>query len=81
MATNKILNDITSIPYLEEPHHLLYAFMAISVLFIVEFYIEYKKVNLNNNYIRVCGLCAIGLVSLILSFGVFDGGQFIYFQF
>ena len=33
------------------------------------------------NELRVHTLCSIGLLAAILLMGVFDGGQFIYFQF
>jgi hypothetical protein len=56
--------------------------LGIFVLFVSEYCIEYKKIVVdNNNNLKVYTLCGIGLIALILSIGVFDGGQFIYFQF
>lgn len=60
----------------------LVTLFVLFVLFVVEYSIEYKKINVNSsNYLRVYTISSICLVILILSLGVFDGGQFIYFQF
>jgi len=71
-----ILNNGTAI--------LLYSFFAISFLLAVEFKKEFytdsftlshhKNFWVRNSYYSL-------LVILIILFGVFDGGQFIYFQF
>ena len=62
--------------------NLMYAFIALIVLFIAEYCVEYKKVVVNDkSFFRVYVLCGIGLLTAILSMGVFNGGQFIYFQF
>ena len=56
--------------------------MAIAVAFVAEYIIEYKKINVTtDNSLRVYTVCSIMMLSAILFFGVFDGGQFIYFQF
>lgn len=81
IAINKMILDLRSTPFLEKTQ-LFYAAFAILVLFVTEYIIEYKKVVVTErNSLRVFSLCSIGLLSLILSIGVFDGGQFIYFQF
>ena len=62
--------------------HLFYGVVAIVLLFIGEYIVEYKKMEVTEkNMLRVYSLSGIVLLSLILSLGVFDGGQFIYFQF
>ncbi len=71
-----IFNDGTAI--------LLYSFFAISFLLVVEFKKEFYKGSftlshhtnfwVRNSYYSL-------LVIIIILFGVFDGGQFIYFQF
>ena len=69
-------------PFLKGISHLGYASIGLVVLFVAEYVIEYKKVNVTNyNCIRIYSLCSIGLLALILGIGVFNGGQFIYFQF
>ena len=78
----KIFSDI-SIPVLDEAkRHLFYAFLGILILFVAEYGIEYKKVQVNeHNFMKVYTLCSVFLLSVILSIGIFNGGQFIYFQF
>ena len=81
-ANKVIFTDLISKPFLNEVTHLVYALFALFVLFVVEYCVEYKKVNVNeSNFLRVHTLSSIGLIVLILLFGVFNGGQFIYFQF
>lgn len=78
---SKIFTDL-QMPAIVEVKHLLYAGIGILVVFMAEYTVEYKKVVINNhNLLKVYCPCAIGLLVAILSFGVFDGGQFIYFQF
>lgn len=82
MASNKMFTNLNEPPFLNEPIHVLYAFFSIFILFIAECCIEYKKVNVNSsNYQRIYTMTSIGLLFLILSCGIFNGGQFIYFQF
>ena len=82
MAIGQMFTNSMCLPFLKGISQLGYAFIGLFVLFVVEYVIEYKKVNVNeSNFIRVFSLCSIGLLALILGVGVFDGGQFIYFQF
>ena len=77
----KMLTNI-QMPAIVEIKHLLYAGIGILVVFFAEYAVEYKKVVINDsNFLKVYCPCAIGLLVAILSIGVFDGGQFIYFQF
>lgn len=65
-----------------DKQQLFYGLIGVIILVFFEYLIEYKKININDkNYIKLYSLASIGLISLILSFGIFDGGQFIYFQF
>lgn len=60
---------------------LLDAF-ALSFLFIVEYFIEYKKVDItDHNFFKMHTVTSVALSLILLCFGIFDGGQFIYFQF
>lgn len=62
--------------------HLGYSMFAILILFISEFFIEYKRISVTDkNSLKIYSLCSVALLSLILGIGVFNGGQFIYFQF
>ncbi|WEA01238.1 MBOAT family O-acyltransferase [Mucilaginibacter sp. SJ] len=70
--------------FIGEPSYFLYDLMAIAALFFYELKQEYGLHSLrllhNENWgIRMASY--LGLVFIILLFGVFDGGQFIYFQF
>lgn len=81
LAIKKIFADLC-LPSSLEGKHLVYSLMAIAVAFIAEYIIEYKKINVTtDNSLRVYTVCSIMMLSAILFFGVFDGGQFIYFQF
>lgn len=57
--------------------------IAIALLFTIEYFMEFKpNVKLfghNNCYVRWASV--LSLLFIILVFGVFNGGQFIYFQF
>lgn len=64
--------------------HLIYSFFAIGILMLVEFKQEYLKDSLNLDQHPVGlvrELVYASLAVIILLLGVFDGGQFIYFQF
>lgn len=62
--------------------HLFYGIIAVLMLFVGEYIVEYKKVEItDNNMIKIYSLSSIILLTIILSMGIFDGGQFIYFQF
>ncbi|QEM09642.1 MBOAT family O-acyltransferase [Mucilaginibacter rubeus] len=70
--------------FIGEPTYFLYDFMAIAALFFYELKQEYNLRSLrflhNENWgVRMASY--LGLIFIILLFGVFDGGQFIYFQF
>lgn len=70
--------------FIGTPSVLIYSFFAISFLLIVEFKSEYLKGSLQFLHSRnawVRKLSYSFLIILILMIGVFDGGQFIYFQF
>jgi alginate O-acetyltransferase complex protein AlgI len=70
--------------FYESPYIIIYAVIGIISLLAVELKLEYFKDSwsvLNNKYliVRIAGIIIIVLVILLI--GVFDGGQFIYFQF
>ncbi|MFT3680255.1 MAG: MBOAT family O-acyltransferase [Ferruginibacter sp.] len=70
--------------YYENPSMLLYSFMAIGFLFLMEYKVQYFKGSFsffNNKSSLVRNISYAIIVLLILLIGVFDGGQFIYFQF
>nr|MBC8385226.1 MBOAT family protein [Candidatus Cloacimonadota bacterium] len=62
----------------------VYSIVAILFLFFVELEQEYKIFNfslLNNKHYLIRHLSYVSAVMILLLFGVFGGGQFIYFQF
>lgn len=63
--------------------YLVYSLSAIALLFMVEYVREYHvQLELfENRKIEVRYLSYTAMAVIILLFGVFDGGQFIYFQF
>jgi alginate O-acetyltransferase complex protein AlgI len=70
--------------YIGTPAMFIYSIMAIGLLLIAEFKLEYIKNRfsiMNSNKPWVRHLSYASIILLILLFGVFDGGQFIYFQF
>jgi D-alanyl-lipoteichoic acid acyltransferase DltB (MBOAT superfamily) len=70
--------------FIESPSMLIFALVGISLLFIVEFRWEYFPKSfspMKSKFRFVRNLSYAFLVILILLIGVFDGGQFIYFQF
>lgn len=70
--------------FLSTPSMMAYSIIAILILFAVEFKNEYYKGSFtlfNNQNWLVRNLSYTVLILLILLIGVFDGGQFIYFQF
>ena len=80
-ALSQVLTNFQQVNLLDK-FHLFYGVVAIVILFIGEYIVEYKKVEVTGkNMLRVYSLSGVVLLSLILSLGVFDGGQFIYFQF
>ena len=70
--------------FMKNPSMMIYSFFGIFLLICVEFKKEYYKGEFSffnhENWI-VRNLSYASLVIIILLFGVFDGGQFIYFQF
>ena len=70
--------------FIENPSMIIYPFCGILLLLCVELKQEYYKGSFsffhNKNWM-IRNLSYTFLVILILLFGVFDGGQFIYFQF
>lgn len=82
LATKQMLTSIPSPLFLNEAIHLAYAVFALFILFIVEYSVEYEKIKITErNITQSYALSSIGLLILILSMGIFNGGQFIYFQF
>lgn len=85
-TANTLLKNMTIIDlniYIGDIHTLLYSLLGISILFIVEFLEERKKISTlkisSNAKIRYTYYVII--IFCILLFGVFDESQFIYFQF
>jgi D-alanyl-lipoteichoic acid acyltransferase DltB (MBOAT superfamily) len=64
---------------------MVYSIFFLFVMLITEFFEEYKLFNnfslINNNNLIVRHITYFSLIITIMLFGVFDGGQFIYFQF
>ncbi len=82
VASEQIFTNLINAPYLLDVENIVLTISSLIILFVVEYCIEYKIVVVtSSNLLRVYVLSSIGLLALILSFGVFDGGQFIYFQF
>lgn len=84
LAINKILTNFTGPIWYENPSMVIITLFSISILFFVEFKMEYYKGSisfLNNKSWAVRSLSYALLIIVILLIGVFDGGQFIYFQF
>jgi hypothetical protein len=67
----------------EPPTAFTYSIFAVLLLVIVEhvqeFYPNVKIINNSNIVIRYAAY--VFLLTLLISIGVFNGGQFIYFQF
>lgn len=64
-------------------NRIVLCFLVITILFVKEYIEEYKiQFSWQNNHKEFCDNSWMIVLSLcILWFGVFDGGQFIYFQF
>lgn len=70
--------------YYENPSMILYAVLSIALLLVAEIKVEYYKGKFsffNNQHWLVRNLSYAMIIILILMIGVFDGSQFIYFQF
>lgn len=71
-------------PYLAEPSQLIFSLIGIAFLFLYDFQNEFlpqQNLLLNNRNVIVRNITYASICLLILLMGVFDGGQFIYFQF
>lgn len=80
-ASTKIFTNIKS-PLFISTATLVYSFIGIFILFVVEYVIEYNRIKITKtNILKIYTLCSAALLILILNLGVFNGGQFIYFQF
>ncbi|WP_234461820.1 MBOAT family O-acyltransferase [Pedobacter segetis] len=70
--------------FIENPSKMIYSLAAIGFLMLIEYKREYYKGRVkffdNKNWL-VRNFSYASLIIIILLFGVFDGGQFIYFQF
>lgn len=70
--------------FITSPPELIYSVFGIFLLIIIESRTEYQhnvfSLFYHQNWV-VKNLAYISIIVLILLFGVFDGGQFIYFQF
>ena len=59
-----------------------YNLMILLMLFVIEYMIEYKKISLVSSYPLPVHICmSLFLIFAIFLLGVFEGEQFIYFQF
>ena len=70
--------------FIENPSKMIFSFMGVGILLLVEFKREFYKGNFsfyNHPNWLIRNLTYATLVVLIILTGVFDGGQFIYFQF
>lgn len=80
----KIFSNIISPLYFGNPSTIIFSLLGILILFSAEWQMEYRQGGLpflnNKNWI-VRKLSYAVLIIIILLIGVFDGGQFIYFQF
>lgn len=81
-AVGKIFSTQLGAPKILELSHFIYGMIAVFLLFISEYVVEYKKIVVNDrNFLKVYVTISACLLIIILSIGKFDGGQFIYFQF
>lgn len=82
-----IIEKIFTLPghvFYENPSNLIFALMGISVILLADLKQEYysgRWLIFNNKYSSIRIASIILFVMIILIAGVFDGGQFIYFQF
>lgn len=81
IATSSLIANM-GMPHISGANHLVFSLIAIFILFVAEYVIEYKKVAVTEkNALKIYSMTSISLITLILGLGVFNGGQFIYFQF
>ncbi len=84
LVIEKIFTDFHGSIWFENPSMLLISSISIFILFFVEFKLEYYRGQFsffNNKHWIIRFLSYSSLIIIILLIGVFDGGQFIYFQF
>lgn len=80
-AVGKVFTDLNATLFIDKTT-LFYSLLALIILFISEYIVEYKRIKITDkNMLFIYSLASILLISDILLFGVFNGGQFIYFQF
>lgn len=80
-ATIKMLSNVDS-GLLEVIQNQRTCIYIIVLLFIIEYCLEYKKLQFVEKHFLLSNICiSIVLILIILSLGSPDGGQFIYFQF
>jgi D-alanyl-lipoteichoic acid acyltransferase DltB (MBOAT superfamily) len=83
VVINKIFTSIGT-PFYESPGNIIYAIFGIVTLIMVDFKREYFKdrfLLLHSKYYLIRLSTIVSMVIVILIVSVFDGGQFIYFQF
>jgi hypothetical protein len=71
-------------PFYESPANIIYAILGILTLIIVDLKREFFNNGVSllyNKYSAIRWGTVVAMVMVILFVGVFDGGQFIYFQF
>jgi D-alanyl-lipoteichoic acid acyltransferase DltB (MBOAT superfamily) len=81
---NKIFSNLSGPVYYLNPSMVIFSLFGIFCLFAAEWKLEYYKGNFslfNNKRWIVRNFSYAILIIIILLIGVFDGGQFIYFQF
>lgn len=79
----KILHPEGSL-FIENPSNIIYSFLSLIILFFIESKQEFYKGSFSffsNKHWLVRNLSYAVMIIAILLMGVFDGGQFIYFQF
>nr|WP_294896347.1 MBOAT family O-acyltransferase [uncultured Pedobacter sp.] len=80
----KKISTLSGPLFIENPSKMIYSFAGMGFLLLIEYKREYYRGTLtffdNKNWL-IRNMSYASLVILILLFGVFDGGQFIYFQF
>ncbi|MEI8201391.1 MAG: MBOAT family O-acyltransferase [Bacteroidota bacterium] len=80
----KKISKLDGAVFIDNPSIMIYSFLGILILFLVEFKKEFYKGDfsfMENKSWVVRNFSYAVLLILILLIGVFDGGQFIYFQF
>jgi D-alanyl-lipoteichoic acid acyltransferase DltB (MBOAT superfamily) len=79
----KIISSVGPVFY-ESPANLIYAVFGILVLFAADFNREFMTKPISLLYHKYSAIrigTIVSMIMIILLIGVFDGGQFIYFQF